>query len=172
MANFASSYIATQATSVTRNPDILTYPSAGNAIASLGSASVEWTPEATMPVSVVSGYGNNYLIDMGTQQNSIERSNGAVVIDAKGAAVTSTPAWTTAAQGTRYKAASIYGTTAKGCLSGVVGTGVAVTGNTIGTNIVVGGTGAGSTVQANGNIRNVRVWTSALTDTQLQAITS
>lgn len=172
---FATSYIPTTSTAVTRNADVLTYPMAGNAAANLGSMALEWTPEATL-ADTANADGNGYciLLDLGVANYALGRISNKSVLWRNGAPLVANLMWSPTTGGVTYKEAGVFGNIAcKTALSGVISASSAVqSGSTIGATISVGKYGGGNMFSATGNIRNVRLWTTQLTDAQLVTITS
>jgi uncharacterized protein (TIGR02145 family) len=170
-ASFASSYIPTTTTSVTRNVDVLTYPTAGNVDGTKGTAYAEAVTYRTSTVdsSAIIISARNYSVPVGgvpmyidNNPNALtlydggtERNFGAVVIPF-----------------TQKKFATNWsGAVANGYISGVKTAGSFNGDLNVQAPISIG---AGNNGIANlfGTIRNVKIWKKALTDGQLTNLTS
>lgn len=167
--SFASSYLPTTTVSVTRNADVLTYPSAGNISDSVGSAYAEFQHVAPTLVSLspriiaATGAGNGAPIT--TTANT---TSGAAMFDGATAAngpVGATPAGT-------LKVASYWGTLQRIGVNGNLGSTAAFGGSMgMGASIQIGFGGAGQPAFS-GTIRNVKIATVQAPDTALQAMTT
>lgn len=163
LGGFATSYIPTAGTAVIRNADILTYPSAGNILAAQGAGYFECqvidtslTATRYPIVDISNGKGFSF-----TNPTSVSNNTSATVTTKTGLLSVNT--------GIR-KRAGYYGTSV-----GVTGDGQAPVTNTAGTGIswsVISIGGASGSGALNGNIRNVRLWTSQLTSAQIQKVTA
>jgi len=174
LGSVATSYIPTTTVSVTRAADVLTYPSAGNILAAGGFSSYK---EVTMN----GAYSNNPVllqIDDGTDNNRtteyFDGSRNIRTFTVTGGAlqageiipnvVTNT--------GVTFKTANVAFTND----FRFVVNGTAGTPDTSGTTPVVTtirvGNGLGAAVVTGGTIRNVRLWQRALSNSELQAITT
>ena len=161
----ATSYIPTSTATVTRNADVLTYPNLGNVLDAKGTVYMEATPAFSIPNSTTAGYGNNYLIDFGSDkgniqqyQNTLRRQDGTTV---------ATIAWVPI-KNTKYKIASRYGSIGqKNYLDGTSGTNGAFDGSiNSSTNMTIGGYGGGLTLNWVGNIKNLKIWKKELSDSK------
>lgn len=167
--SFASTYIPTTTASVTRNADVLTYPFSGNALDTVGSAYAEMLTFSTtgngtssIPLALSASGLMMYLnsSDARTASNLFDGTNSATKT---GLSDISTA--------TRKRGCSWGG-------SGLINTGDGLTpatssfdGSMGSTSIAVGSTNAGAS-QWFGTIRNVRIYQTQLTASQLQALTS
>jgi hypothetical protein len=169
---FPSTYIPTEASAVTRNADVLTYPAAGNALNTGGTLYCEAGPSPSANLSFAAlvrvgeaATGNNIY--------DIENSAGALraIMFSGGASQGSsaTVAWT---NGTSGKCAGAFGTN----LIQQAFNGNLATADTLATvpvaveTIHIGGQGTAANVFM--PIKNVRIWQTQFTAAQLQAITS
>ena len=170
-ASFASSYIPTTTAAVTRNADVLTYPSSGNISGTVGSCYAEFT----FPQSTPSGISPR-LVDTGDAGLSIPlflaNVTGKVtlydVTDRAGTAPTFPVT-------TLTKAASSWGGSTSGLARSGTVTSASFSGNlNVATTIGIGnrGTGGAAGNSLFGTIRNVRIYSTQFTDAQLQAITA
>jgi hypothetical protein len=167
-AAFASTYIPTVASAVTRNADVLTYPSAGN-ISDTGSVYAEAThtwsaaiPNGSFIVSSRSTTGGVPLYINSTQNIALYDTT----------AVRTGVSVSTLATVQKF-ASSFGGSTGVLALNG--STTAIVYDGTMNVEANIGiGTDLAATPASpyNGTIRNVRIWPTALTSTQLQAITT
>jgi len=160
---FASSAIPTTTASASRNADVLSYPMAGNISGTVGSAYSETTPyvlvnssyliadEVDNRVPIYFNAAGTALMYDGTNNPSLKASAYAANTLTKGAV-----AWS-----------GVLETSAFGGSLGTPGT---FDGNfDLGATFAIGGNGFG---QLFGNIRNVRIYPNALTNAQLQAMTT
>lgn len=168
IGSFPSTYIPTTTVAVTRNADVLTYPSAGNAGVA-GTVYAECTTTLTNNSSIVQ-------ISDGTTNNRINTLIGPTRIGSvfvADAGVTQAN-FSTANfyAGAIAKLASTYGANNFAvCLDGgTVATDVAGTVPAAFTTIGVGNQLGAS--QPFGTVKNVRIWQTQFTDAQLQAITA
>jgi hypothetical protein len=171
---FASSYIPTTTASVTRNADVLTYPSAGN----YSGTSLTWYSEARINHSV-NTYGPILSIDDGTANNRIDGGLSGVgqqfwlgSVISGGTTYWSTGNGLVVSSNINKVGATIAQTNAKayanGTQEGQTSTNVIFPISP--TRITVGNDGYGRKLY--GTIRNVKIWKKALTDTQLTNMTS
>jgi hypothetical protein len=165
-AAFSSSYIPTTTVAVTRNLDTLTYPTAGNVLGTAGSAYAEFT------LPIASTVTNQYVLDLNSGGNSppMYYSIGGTLGIFDGTTQSLTPAF--AASSVPQKIGSNWGgATMNTFAKGVAGTPAAFDGNMgAGANMVVGNGNVLVTV-AYGNVRNLLLWTTKLTDAQMQGQT-
>lgn len=162
--SFPSSYIPTTTVSVTRNADVLTYPSAGNVLGTAGTAYAEISleGEAGALQSAIGGTTPIYLYNNGATPTNIQIFDGtATTAKSAGNLITSV-----------QKAASSWGTGKSVTSAGAVpGTGAFDGDMNIGAAIEIGSSGGGS-FQLFGTIKNIMISQSQLTDAQLQALTA
>lgn len=162
---FASTYIPTTTAAVPRNADVLTYPSSGNVLGTVGSAYAEvaYTPSTAV---------NRYIVDL-----SAPAGNRPCLWDASGGwsdlydgtATRVLSALTVSPSGTKLVSAW-GGAATQGAVNGVAGSAQGFDGDmNVGANIGIGGTSA---VEAFGTIGNVRIWKRALSSAELSDITS
>lgn len=166
LGSFATSYIPTTTAAVTRDADVLTYPSAGNLSFSIGTAYADVYSTSSSYVGgrtqffVGTNTGGRFLeSDTDTNLRVIDSATNIGSITATGLA------------GRIAKIASSWGNgmhlTESGktpsVKSAFAGMGAGIIG--------IGCTNTGFS-QVGGNIRNVRLWTTQLTDSQLVTITS
>jgi hypothetical protein len=171
--SFASSYIPTTTASVTRNADVLTYPTAGNVDGTKGTAYAEVAPEMTILAGTTRGYGNNIIIDFNSgSAHPLQYYNSTLYV-ADGTNAVTTPAWSPV-KNTQYKISSSWGgSSLKGFLNGVLGTPVSFDGNmNNGSSFCIATYVSDTDYSWNGTIRNVKIWKKALTDSQLTNMTS
>ena len=163
----ASSYIATTTVAVTRNADVATIPTSGNVTAAAGSVSLEWTPQAGEGATGGLWYsytdGNNEvsLAHTGTTIYALKRIGGVSY------QATHT---TTFAAGTRYTVGISWG--AAGVLiavNGVAGTSNANTSTPTITSTLIMSSNFGTELKNN---KNLRTWTTQLSQAQLNALTA
>lgn len=162
-ATFASTYVPTTTIAVARNADALAYPLAGNASNTVGTAYVEIVTSSNTPgncrivasntstgtILVTSGSGQPRFFD-GTNFLASGLGNVAVGALAKVAS----------------KWSGVSGTV---FLGGAAGTPTAFDGDMGMADVEIGGNGADKMF---GTIRNVRIYSRALTDAQLVAMTT
>jgi hypothetical protein len=167
---FASSRIPTVASAVTRNADVLTYPIAGNAADAAGTAYAEVTAMFDTAVNYeIVGFTNAatgrplYAASIPTNIRIFDGTNVGTS-NVIGSYATS-PAKVASSW-------SVAGSTQRICLAGTVPTSGAYDGTICGAGPIGIGCAGDGTVQWNGTIRNVRIWPTALTAAQLQAITT
>jgi hypothetical protein len=163
---FASSYIPTTSASVTRNADVLTYPTGGNVDGTKGTAYAETTESSSylskyfinadslgnMPIIYYSTVGKLSIYDGITESKDLSFTQSTSIIQ---------------------KVASKWGNSSMKTFSGgISGTGASFDGNiNMGTRFGFS-VGSPATVEMYGTIRNVKIWKKALTDTQLTNMTS
>jgi len=170
-ASIASSPTPTTTVAVTRNLDVLTYPSSGNAIVGQGSIYCEivvpfnGAAQAFVPMSLSDGTANNSCDtgNNGAGARFIVRSTGTQADIAVGVITANTA----------YKQASTWNTNyAQTCKDGALATAdTTVTVPAAFTLINVGDRGFAST-PLYGAIKNLRIWQRQLPDAQLQAFTT
>lgn len=169
-AAFISSVIPTTTAAVTRNASVISYPSSGNIVAAAGTIYLEFTPQHA-PVGTIALFGsyvdaNNYTAILHDATNLIFRKR----IAASNYDATIANAFVA---GTTYKVAASWGSGGTSIvLDGTVGTPHANTTNAqIGTTIQIGADGNGAQ-QPFASIKNPKIWQTAKTDAQLQALTT
>jgi hypothetical protein len=166
--SFASTYTPTTTVAVPRNADVLTYTFAGNASASAGTLYVEIRRNgASGPVTFLS-LNNSISTDYVSLEGFGANIYGAVVTGGVTQALVATTAIgvdTSAKMAMSYAANDV-----KGCVNaGTVGTDATVTLPSL--NLIAIGAVAGSNF-AFGTIRNVRIYSTQLSASQLQAVTA
>lgn len=168
---FSTSPIATAGTAVTRNTDVLTYSSTGNALASIGTMYAE-----TFPINVANLLGI-VSVDAGSTTNMAAmfiNTNAALRQQVLSGGVTQADIQvSTLTVNAINKCAAYWNTNAFNAVAkGVLGTAVTTgTPPASVTEIRIGAYGDGTLPMA-GNIRNVRIWQTQLPNSVLQAITT
>ena len=172
--SFASSYIPTTTAAVTRNADVLSYPASGNVDGTKGSAYAQNIFSESLPSNYGSSSGileaggtgasGRYIYNL--HDNAYMRNyDGTNGLDSNvmspsisiGSLVKTAVKWSGNSKGMTVNGNSVK----TGAFTGDMN---------VGTNITVGK--VGSFYAPFGTIRNVRIWKKALTDTQLQNMTS
>jgi hypothetical protein len=169
---FATSYIPTTTASVTRNADVLTYAISGNALTSAGSAYAEVNigtlpsggPNPRIIGSDISPFGAPLCI-ASSPSGQPRIYDGNTFSDNSLAAITA---------GVTAKLASSWtGSASKAFASGVAGASQAFDGGLFDTStLLVIGVRSGPGDSINGTVKNIRIWTRALADSQLVSLTS
>lgn len=163
-ASFASSYIPTTSATVTRNGDVLTYPqnADGTKGASFADIRTQWT-------------GQN---NKGGRVLSVGSSRPALFFDATNGALSLNDGTSDrtgnvfSGSSSSQKIASKWGdSTSKTFISAVASSSLGFDGDMNVGVIGVGNDSSGAN-QLFGNVRNVKIWKKALTDTQLTNLTS
>lgn len=166
---FPLSPIATTTVAVTRNRDVLTYPTAGNVSGTTGAAYAEIT--SALPASVIdatilgtySGTGGN-PIQIISSANTVGVYDGA---SQAGALLTPRPTPAITKVGTNWSGAAsagfVNGTTGAGSFDGDLN---------LGANIAVGDNVSTALVSINGTVKNARLWLTAIPTAQMQAATT
>lgn len=164
VGSFASTFIPTAGSSVTRNADVLTYPFAGNADATVGTAYAELSSQWNASVSVALAFASGrFVLDVeGTASTTTVANDGVNVAFKAGLTAMNT--------GVRKRASS-WGSSLMVAGDGVAPDSVAFGGDFGSTKISVGNSDAG-TENWFGTIKNVRIWQTQFTAAQLSAITS
>lgn len=153
---FASSYIPTTTASVTRNTDVLTYPTAGNQSETAGSAYAEVTASSWANVAgQYIGDGTESLLFSLTTNSGVKIYDGTNTVNGP----TGTPS------GQMKLASTWSGSALKAYASGVAGTAGSYDGA-----FTLASLGVGSSYY--GTIRNVKIWKKALTDSKLISLTT
>lgn len=159
---FPLSPIATTVAAVTRNVDLLPYPTAGNIVGTVGTAYAEVTiPNATPVIQSV-------LTLAGTAQPLYQASTGELSLydgtgERKGNALTNNAAV--------KKVASMWNASpaAKTYIAGVASASLTFDGDlNVGATMYVGSNNSGTPL--NGTIKNLKLWQVALTDGQIAAL--
>lgn len=160
---FASTYIPTTTVAVARNADVLFYPVTGNVVGTTGTAYTEITTR----LSTINGTG---IIGTSAGRPLTGLSNNVAIYD--GAFQASTSAFTDSPTVPNKVAASWGSTSGSGASGGTVTALAGFDGDlNLGTELHIGGNPvAGGEIY--GNIRNVKIWNTALSSLQLQAITT
>jgi hypothetical protein len=168
-ASFPSTYIPTTAAAVTRNADVLTYPSAGNLTAASGTLYAEvitqWTvsPNALAIGSSSSAGGFLLGISASAASTTIVTRDGTNAVTKSGLLDMST--------GVRKRAGSYGGTGISTTGDGASPATGAFDGAIDSTGIGIGCDPVGTT-NLFGTIRNVRIYSTQLTDATLQSMTA
>lgn len=167
IGSFASSFIPTAGVAVTRNADVLTYPFAGNALTTAGSVYAElstfWASSVT-GIAVGFDTGNNLPLFIGG-------GAATVISTADGTTTVTKSGLSSLATGLRKRASSYGGSEQLITGDGLAAQSGAFDGAMASTAIAIGsGTGAGSSWF--GTIRNVRIYSSQLSASQLSGITA
>jgi 3-methyladenine DNA glycosylase Tag len=166
--SFASSYIPTTTASVTRNADVLTYPTAGNVDGTKGTAYAE-------VVATNSNHINLTVIDLGTNRPALYGMNtGTNLSIYDGTSESNILAWTKGIS-IQKMSSNWTGNIKKTSLNGTLSTNGSFDGNMdIGATLLLGGRGGSVNVDTPlyGTIRNVKIWKKALSDGQLTDLTS
>jgi hypothetical protein len=162
---FATSYIPTVASAVTRAADVLTYPSAGNISGTVGTCYAEVTSNVPSGATAVfAGFAAGGGIPLYVTVNQLYIYD---VTTTKPTAVLVTPISTVSKVSNSW-----YGVVSNGAAKGVLGTPQVFDGDLNTTaNLEIGSNQSGAN-QANGTIRNVRIWPTAITAAQQVAITT
>ena len=176
MSSFASSYIKTVTTAVTRNADVLTYSSSGNvnygaAHSVLCTATYNGIDNAGLVWNAALGSDVNYSGFLRLTTGAA--NNASIYTSESGASVYSSVAGTDSARkgvmlkyaGTRNSSGGITH-----AANGVVGTTSAAAGSAGSVTVIQVGCHA-SASHLFGNIRNVRIWQRALSSSELRAVT-
>lgn len=163
--SFATSFIPTAGAAVTRNADVLNYPSTGNMSGTTGTAYAETglVLRAAAPGGAIltGGDNNGRLLWAPTNTTTTIQSSSN----------TATASLTSFSAGSNKVASSWTG----------AGLSVVANGGTVGTSansvaltatLIEVGTRGGGNDQPDGCIKNVRIWTRALADSQLVSMTS
>jgi hypothetical protein len=174
LGSFASSYILTTTASVTRNADVLSYPTAGNYSNSAVSAYTESIYSRT-----VATYGSTIDIGDGTTNNRIELggltvSNTAWVTSIMTGGVSQLESSSNGAMSPYvFQKLAMFAspTSAKGFLNGTQKGNVATNISLPQATRILIGNDFGNRAWY-GTIRNVKIWKKALTDAQLTNMTS
>lgn len=164
---FATSPMA--AAGAARNADVLTYVQAANILAAAGSLYCEYTAPNASYIGRLLGIDATNVLFQATS-NVFGTVNGGTITVQDGTN-TATVNYTPADQ-INKAAASYGGTSMKAFINGSAGAAGTFDGNILGaTNFAVGNRVSGA-LALFGTIRNVRIYSTALTDAQLQAMTT
>jgi hypothetical protein len=164
LGSVATSYIPTTTVAVTRNADILTYPSAGNIDGTVGWCSAEAsTIEASSGQSAIVGVrAAGAVLQMLSTATTISSDDGSVSVTKTGL---------TSMQTGQRKRASSWGTDGQLITGdGATPSSGAFDGDHSPVNIAIG-SGTSGGIHWNGNIRNVRIGQRQLSSSELQAVT-
>lgn len=166
-ARVRSSYIPTTSSTATRNADYLYYTSSGNLSVTEGTWCVDtetlWT-DHLIGATIGTRSGTNLGFMGATVSTRNRLSDGTNTPDATGLPDTTT------GRRTRYARYSVAGGITVGDADGG-STSSAFDGDMNSTILAIGARGDGSNnLQWGGTIRNVRIWTVALTDAQIAAL--
>lgn len=160
--SFATSYIPTTTAAVTRNADVLTYPGAGNFDPAVGAHYCEYRLlgntvaykvifDITAPGAIVNYVGNNSTVRDGT---TVLTASAASAID------------------TNYKQAFSWGGSRMAVsLDGAAVDSSAFDGSLGGSTTLYIGADVNSGNQLNGTVRQLKLWTRALSDVELVVLT-
>ena len=166
LGSFASTYIPTTTVAVTRNADVLTYPSAGNVLGTSGWAYVEMRLAditSTAHMGLMVGTAGVGAVPYTVTTSAVRMYDGANVVSGGNGAI-NTQLKVASTWGGSGQAQSLNGATAvTGSFDGSMNTG---------SSIYVGIDSDGTSSPLFGTIRNVRIWQVALSSSQLQAITA
>lgn len=163
----ATTPITTGAASATRNADVLTYPFAGNADATIGTCYAE---ESLIGAPA----GNAVVFGTGTGVTNALIRHAALTSAAINDSTTTVTKSGLADRSTAVrKTASAWG----GITMSITGDGLAVASGVFdgvfaGIALGIGCSSNGSTGHMGGTIKNARIWLNKATDTQLQALTA
>lgn len=163
-ASFASSYIPTLTSAVTRAADILTYPTAGNFDGANGSiyAEMSFNPGNT---------GTSHGITLETDNALIYKGNAGVAAGQTGSPNIFAGSWGN--DGVIRKAASSWTTGKRSVvLNGGTVTTSATSPSFTGSTLRIAHNGASALTPSYGTIRNVKIWKKTLSDTDLKNLTS
>lgn len=162
---FASTYIPTTSASVTRNADALTYPTTGNVDFNQGSAFAIYTPSDNDSIGGVIGFSEAAFLTYNGAYAGIYGYNGTSGYFYNAIPITF---------GVASKIASKWNSTIiNASANGQIATPYSFSspfGGNQGSSIKIGYRATVS--RASGTVRNVKIWKKALTDTQLQNLTS
>lgn len=162
---FATSPIPTTTVSVTRNADMLTYVSSGNVDGTIGSVYCEatQTPGNTLG-RFVSGRGGSGGVLLCNQGGALALFDGT--------SFRSGNAFTPSATTVQKMGASWSGSVSKTFLTGAASAALGFDGNLdVSASFGIGNDVSGTGNELNGTIKNVRIWTRALADSQLVQMT-
>lgn len=166
-AAFATSYIPTTTVSVTRNADVLTYPTNGNVLGTAGStyAEVTWATVSS---------GTDILSTFTTTEGILSQFDGSgnvALYDGTGSRVPGPLAGTSNLVTPKKIATTWAGANTNGASNGVAGTPAAFDGDmSISATLNIMRRGNGSSYP-NGTIKNVKIWNRALSTLELQTTT-
>ncbi len=167
LGSSASTYIPTTTAAVTREADVLTYPSAGNISDAAGWCSVEMkllkSPSGS--VGTIGSSGSSAAIYNNAGQPEIYR-----LFDGTGGAAV---AGATSLNASVKTASTWGGVTSQLAVNGTAGSVGTFDGSlNFGANIYIGSLAGGAGSELNGTIRNVRIGQRQLSASEMQAITS
>jgi hypothetical protein len=163
-ATFASSLIPTTTAAVTRNADVLTFPTSGNVNGTVGTFS--------STVQLESAFTDQSVLDLNNARFVLYRKNSSAAFTvADGTNTTAGSSWNNTAS---HKAAVRW----SGIAVGVVADGGTITNGTFdgdfnaGTNASIGSANAGGYYPLYGWVKHFRTWSRAFTDAELQTIST
>jgi hypothetical protein len=166
LGSAATSYIPTTTAAVTRNADVLTYPSAGNIDGTVGWCSAE-------VASIFDGAktGNRYFVDVSAPSGNrpvLWDASGTTLSLFDGTGVRSLVSYTPSTAGKKI-VSTWGGTSSQGAVSGAVGSAQSFDGDlNVGAAIGIGGI---SSAEPYACIRNVRIGQLQLSASEAQAVT-
>jgi hypothetical protein len=163
---FDTSPIPTTTGSVTRNKDVLLYPQTGNIADAAGTAYAEAT---------VTGDGNGYILSTATNVTNGQpigfNATNLILTDTAGARSFGGTPFPSASS--RKVATSWTGSTSKGYMDGSLLGSSAYSGSIVNGSIGVGiDNSVNQTNTANGTIKNLRIWTRALSGSEIAALSA
>jgi hypothetical protein len=167
-ASFPSSYIPTTTATVTRNADVLTFPTSGNVSATIGTAYASVRhPLVGISAQGIVGFksteASHALYKRGAANEKYSIYDGTSVLEGDNSTTSVNKVASRWDSGDSLKRIVLNGgTVASGAFDGSM---------VVGTDAIVGS----ETTTIGylwGNIKNLRIWNRALTDAELQAITS
>lgn len=171
---FASTYIPTTTASVTRDADVLTFPTTGNASITAGTMYAE-----VVQVGATGPTAATFMLlslDDGSTNNRVQwRIAGAASLDyivVDGGVTQAATTAVTVSLGVRYNLAGVYAADAflASVNAGIVASDVSGTIPTIDTICI--GNGCSSQFQNYGAIRNVRIWQNTFSSSLVRSISS
>lgn len=171
-ATFASTYIPTAGSTVTRNADVLTYPFAGNANAAAGTCyaetSTQWSANSSSALIATSGAAE-WVLGTGPSATPNQLSTAISIRD--GTSTITKSGLSDMATATRKRISSwgAAGLSVSG--DGVTPQTGAFDGSEGSAGIGIGCRTSGD-IQWFGTIKNVAIWQQQLSDAQLQALTA
>ena len=159
----ATSRIPTTTVAVTRNADQLLYPTAGNALGTAGTCA------AIVSCSTFAAAPRMLSLSDVAERPALFANGGTSIAIFDGVTIVNGPLVGAVNVPTRY-ASKWGGSTMVAATNGVLGTPGAFDGNMdVGTNMGIGWSPTAG-LSINGTIRNLRIWQTALSDTQVAAL--
>jgi hypothetical protein len=165
----ATSYIPTTTAAVTRNVDVLTYPSAGNMVGGIGAASVDMCTSGGHAIDTGRAVISSFVGAQGMPISGNFAGNNTVGIYDGVSYVATNISYGPLLAPTKV-ATTWSGTVAIASVQSGISASVAIVGMPISSFIGIG-CWPGGNAPLGGNIKNVRLWTTQLTATQLVQIT-